>query len=87
MTKDDAEDGGRSVMDIAVINEQLTAHEPEQMELRAISEGGSTLTLAFLCHGGPMEDREFLVALRQRGNRPFAADPSRRGRAVQAFVA
>jgi hypothetical protein len=48
-------------MDIAAINEQLTAHEPEQMVLRGIAEHGNTLTLAFLCHGGPTEDLEFLV--------------------------
>ena len=48
-------------MDIAAINEQLTAHEPEQMVLRGISEHGHTLTLAFLCHGGPTEDLEFRV--------------------------
>ena len=48
-------------MEIAAINEQLTAHEPEQMVLRGISENGNTLTLAFLCHGGPAEDLEFVV--------------------------
>ena len=48
-------------MDIAAINEQLTAHEPEEMVLRRISEYGNTLTLAFLCHGGPMEHLEFVV--------------------------
>ena len=48
-------------MDIAPVNEQLNAHEPEQMVLRGISEYGNTLTLVFLCHGGPMEHLEFVV--------------------------
>jgi hypothetical protein len=48
-------------LDIVAINEQLTAHEPEQMVLRGISEHGNTLTLAFLCQGGPTEDLEFVV--------------------------
>jgi hypothetical protein len=48
-------------MDIALINEQLNAHEPEQMVLRHVSEHGNTLTLVFLCHGGPMEHLEFVV--------------------------
>jgi hypothetical protein len=48
-------------MDIAPINEQLNAHEPEQMVLRHVSEHGNTLTLVFLCHGGPMEHLEFVV--------------------------
>lgn len=48
-------------MDIAAINEQLTAHEPEQMVLRRIAEHGNALTLAFSCHGGPMEHLEFVV--------------------------
>src|SRR5262245_58901271 len=48
-------------MDLAAINEQLTAHEPEQMVLRGISESDDTLILAFLCHGGPMEDLEFRI--------------------------
>jgi hypothetical protein len=48
-------------MDIVAINEQLGTHEPEQMALRRISEYGNTLTLVFLCHGGPMEHLEFVV--------------------------
>jgi hypothetical protein len=48
-------------MDIAAINEQLSAHEPEQMVLRGISEYGNILTLAFLCEGGPTEHLEFVV--------------------------
>jgi|RhiMethySRZTD1v2_1073278.scaffolds.fasta_scaffold00622_38 hypothetical protein len=48
-------------MEIAAINEQLTAHEPDQMVLRGISGNGNTLTLAFLCDGGPAEDLEFVV--------------------------
>ena len=48
-------------MDIAPVNAQLSAHEPEQMVLRGISEYGNTLTLVFLCHGGPMEHLEFVV--------------------------
>ncbi len=48
-------------MDIAPINQQLNAHEPDQMGLRRISEYGNTLTLVFLCHGGPMERLAFVV--------------------------
>ena len=48
-------------MDIAPINQQLRAHEPDQMVLRRISEHGNTLTLVFLCHGGPMEHFAFVV--------------------------
>jgi hypothetical protein len=48
-------------MDIATINEQLSAHEPEQMVLRGVSEHGNTLTLAFSCEGGPAEHLEFVV--------------------------
>ena len=74
-------------MDIAPINEQLNAHEPEQMGLRRISEYGNTLTLVFLCHGGPMEHLEFVVTFENAAVFHLPSDPSQHSCKVQAFFA
>jgi hypothetical protein len=52
-------------VDIAPINEQLQVREPDQMEVRSISQYGRILELVFSFHGGPKEMQQFLVTFEE----------------------